>query len=88
MLAVHGLDASKNVMNILCSGLADAGFEVFSIDLPGHGDARAPFNALRARDAVEQVLILLGADTAVIGHSLGGALLLDIASDRHVPAKV
>jgi hypothetical protein len=88
ILAVHGLNASKNVMNILCRGLADAGFEVYSIDLPGHGDSREPFHALRARSAVRQVLERLGPDTVVAGHSLGGALLLDIASERHVSAMV
>ena len=88
ILVVHGLDASRNVVNILSRGLADGGFEVFSIDLPGHGESRAPFHALRARDAVEQVLDHLGPDTAVVGHSLGGALLLDIAADRRIPAMV
>jgi alpha-beta hydrolase superfamily lysophospholipase len=57
---VHGLDASKSVTNILSSALADAGFEVFSIDLPGHGDSSVPFTAFSARAAVEQVLNVLG----------------------------
>ena len=84
VLVVHGLNANKNVMNLLSYALAAAGFETFAIDLPGHGGSRAPFNGLRARAVLEQVLDRLGPDTALLGHSFGGALLLDIASDRHV----
>ena len=88
ILVVHGLDASKNGMNILCYALADAGFEVFAMDLPGHGDSTAGFTIFGARDAIAQVLDRLGPDTAVLGHSLGGALLLDIAGDRRIPKMV
>jgi pimeloyl-ACP methyl ester carboxylesterase len=82
VLVVHGLDANKEMMNLLCMGLSDAGFEVYSIDLPGHGDSKVGFNAVVARQAVNGVLDTLGPDTIVIGHSLGGALLLDLASAR------
>ncbi|HET9131208.1 MAG TPA: alpha/beta fold hydrolase, partial [Terriglobia bacterium] len=82
VLVVHGLDASKEVMNLLCLGLSDAGFEVYSIDLPGHADSKVGFNAIVARQAVQMALDTLGPDTIVIGHSLGGALLLDLASER------
>ena len=83
ILAVHGLNASKNVLNILAYALSDAGFEVFSIDMPGHGDSATAFNAMRARDAVDQVFERLAPDT-VLGHSLGGSLLLDVMHERHV----
>ena len=82
VLVVHGLDADKEMMNVLCLGLSDAGFEVYSIDLPGHGDSKVGFNAMVARRAVNSILDTLGPDAIVIGHSLGGALLLDLASER------
>ena len=88
LLLVHGLNSSKNVMSVLSYGLADAGFEVFAIDLPGHGDSPAPFDALRAQAVIEAVLEKLGPDTSVIGHSLGGALLLDVTNDRPVKKMV
>jgi len=84
VLVVHGLDANKRMLNMLSYALADAGLEVFTIDLPGHGESEAPFNALQARNAVAQILEQLGPETLVLGHSLGGAILLDIAADREV----
>jgi pimeloyl-ACP methyl ester carboxylesterase len=82
ILVVHGLNSGKNVMNVLSYSLAEAGFEVFAIDLPGHGDSAAPFNAIQARNVVGSVLDKLGAQTIVLGHSLGGAILLDLANER------
>jgi alpha-beta hydrolase superfamily lysophospholipase len=49
ILVVHGLDASKNVTSMLSYALTDAGFEVFSIDLPGHGDSPVPFTGSAPR---------------------------------------
>ena len=82
VLVVHGLDCSRDIMNILSFGLADAGFEVFSIDLPGHGESRSGFNAIQARNVVGSVLDRLGQETAVLGHSFGGGVLLDLSGDR------
>jgi pimeloyl-ACP methyl ester carboxylesterase len=84
VLVIHGLDSSSHVMNLMCYGLADAGFEVFSIDFPGHGESRASFNAVRARDVAGQVLDKLGPETAVLGHSFGGGVLLDLADERPI----
>jgi pimeloyl-ACP methyl ester carboxylesterase len=88
VLVAHGLDSSSHVMNLLSYGLADAGFEVFSIDFPGHGESRAGFNAIQARNVVGQVLDKLGPDTAVLGHSFGGGVLLDLADERPIERMV
>lgn len=88
VLAIHGLNSNKGLLNVLSYALADGGLEVFTIDLPGHGESSARFNALRARDTVAQVLDQLGPETLVLGHSLGGAILLDVASDRQVNSMV
>jgi len=42
VLAIHGLNANKNLLNLLSYALADSGLEVFTIDLPGHGQIRRP----------------------------------------------
>jgi hypothetical protein len=80
VLVVHGLDSNKEFMQILCSALADGGFEVYSIDLPGHGDSTANFNGVLARKTLEQAVSLLNPDIAV-GHSMGAALLIDLAHE-------
>jgi len=82
VLVVHGLDANKEVMNLLCRGMADAGFNVYAMDMPGHGASTVGFNTILARQAVNAALDVLGPDTIAMGHSLGGALLLDLANDR------
>jgi hypothetical protein len=82
VLVVHGLNASKEFMQMFCAALADAGFDVYAIDLPGHGDSPVGFTASLARDAVAQSLDYLGAVNIVVGHSLGAGLLLDVANSR------
>jgi hypothetical protein len=85
---VHGLDASKETMRPISESLADAGFEVYNIDLPGHGDSPAGFNATAAREAVRHALVHAGPDSIVLGHSLGAGLLLDLAGDQEFSTMV
>jgi pimeloyl-ACP methyl ester carboxylesterase len=79
-LVVHGLDANKEFMQIFSSALADAGVEVYAIDLPGHGDSIAGFNGLLARSVLERAVSIVKPDIAV-GHSMGAALLIDLAHE-------
>ena len=83
VVAVHGLDSNKEFMQIFCSALADTGFEVYAIDLPGHGDSTSGFNGMLARSAVEQAVSYLNPDVA-IGHSMGASLLIDLAQDMRL----
>lgn len=75
-------------MQVFSAALADAGFDVYSIDLPGHGDSIAGFSATRARSVVAQALDQLGAVDVAVGHSLGAGLLLDLANERSLPRTV
>jgi hypothetical protein len=69
-------------MQIFSSALAEGGFEVYIIDLPGHGDSPEGFSATVAAKALDNALTYLGNETAVVGHSLGAGLLLDLATRR------
>jgi len=80
VLVVHGLDASKEVTRLISAALADGGFEVYDIDLPGHGDSAAKFRTDLAQHAIHNAKAFLGEDTIVLGHSLGASLLLDLAA--------
>jgi hypothetical protein len=84
LLVVHGLGGNKDMLNLLGYGLADAGVEVYSIDLPGHGSSTEPFNAVAAEEVVRQVFHRLGPGTNVLGHSLGAALALDLAHEEPI----
>jgi pimeloyl-ACP methyl ester carboxylesterase len=79
VLVIHGLDVSKEVMHLLSAALADAGFPVYSIDLPGHGDSKARFQTELAEQAIRNTKAFLGGEISVVGHSLGAGLLLDLA---------
>lgn len=88
VLVVHGLDSSKETMQILSAALADGGFDVYNIDLPGHGDSPVGFDTAVAEQAVVGVLNRIGGDCVALGHSMGAAFLLDIAAGRRFPGLV
>jgi len=88
VLVIHGLDASKENMSLISAALADGGFQVYAIDLPGHGDSQAAFRADVAEQAILQAKKYLGGDTIVLGHSLGAGLLLDVAATEHFSTMV
>ena len=88
VLVVHGLDATKETMRTISASLVDAGFEVYTIDLPGHGDSPVGFDANTAREAIRHVLLHIGPESIVLGHSLGAGLLLDLAGDQQFSTMV
>ncbi len=88
VLAIHGLDVSREVMSFISAALADGGFEVYAIDLPGHGASKVKFDAALAEQAIRNVAQKLGEHTIVLGHSLGAGLLLDLAANQHFSTMV
>ena len=80
VLVIHGLDVSKEVMRLISAALADGGFEVYAIDLPGHGDSGSKFQTDLAQQAIRNAKAFLGGKTIVLGHSLGAGLVLDLAA--------
>jgi len=79
VLVVHGLNAAKETSQIISAALADGGFEVYAIDLPGHGDSNTAFHTAVAQKAIRNATIHLDPQ-AVVAHSMGAGLLLDLAA--------
>ena len=88
VLVVHGLDVSREVMSLISAALADGGFEVYAIDLPGHGASQVKFQTALAEQAIRNVAMRLGENTIVLGHSLGAGLLLDLGANQHFSTMV
>jgi pyruvate dehydrogenase E2 component (dihydrolipoamide acetyltransferase) len=83
ILLVHGYGGDRNSWLFLQEPLA-AKYRVYALDLPGHGTSAkdvgdGTLDVLA--DAVTGVLDALGADRAhLVGHSLGGAVVLAVAA--------
>jgi pimeloyl-ACP methyl ester carboxylesterase len=88
VLVVHGLDVSKETVGFLAQALADGGFDVYSIDLPGHGDSKVGFQTDLAQRAISNAKRHLGEKTIVVGHSMGAGLLLDLAETEQFSTMV
>ncbi len=86
----HGLSANKRIMSYTTAGYASQGLRVFVPDLPGHGRSAGPFSYERSEQCSENLVreliargLLDPEQTILVGHSLGGAVALRVAS--HVP---
>ncbi|MEO8549191.1 MAG: alpha/beta fold hydrolase [Kofleriaceae bacterium] len=94
VLCVHGFTGTPYEMRFLGEHLADAGFRVRGLRLPGHGTSPEDLDRTTWRDwagAVEHAfdeLRAVGAPVAVVGQSLGGLLALHLASHRPEVAAV
>jgi pimeloyl-ACP methyl ester carboxylesterase len=90
VLLVHGWDGRGTQMGKIASAVADAGFEVICLDLPGHGESPGKLTHVPgAKDALLRVGEELGPFHAVIGHSFGAgaaifALYHGLKADRAV----
>lgn len=83
---VHGLGSHGAAFAPLAEALTAAGLVVTAVDLPGHGRSPGPRGGLRHwrqfRDAVSALLqhtaaAAPGLPLVLLGHSLGGAIVLD-----------
>ncbi|CAN5530992.1 acetoin dehydrogenase dihydrolipoyllysine-residue acetyltransferase subunit [soil metagenome] len=86
ILFLHGLGGSLGSWQIVLGGLAGQ-YRVVALDLPGHGasaktePSQADYSITGHAYAIGESLDLLGLkDTILVGHSLGGAVALSLAS--------
>jgi carboxylesterase len=90
-LLLHGLSANRRVMQSLGAWLAASGFQVYLLDLPGHGASTEAYSFSRAESCITSAVLNLerrgsieARNTVVIGHSMGGAIAVRISD--HFPA--
>jgi len=95
-IVLHGLAANRRVMRLLGESLAaDDDLRVYLLDLPGHGDNTEPFSFAGAEACAAAAIEKLIRDrtispkrTAIIGHSMGGAIAIRLADRVPVAATV
>lgn len=86
-IVVHGLAGWSRTWWRVASALAEQGWRVIGIDLPGHGESPAIAGTMTREEAAGDVAATveaLGATPAdlVIGHSLGAAVVMELAHLR------
>ena len=88
VLMIHGWGCSAYSFRKLMAPLAEAGYRALAIDLRGHGASDKPSDApMYSAEAMAGFLVAvmdtIGLDRAAgVAHSLGGAVMIDVAS-RH-----
>ena len=70
-LLAHGVTASKETLFRFAEALAVAGFDCYTIDLPGHGESRQAFSIHRVLAKPAEVAKALGPVDVFLGHSMG-----------------
>jgi len=96
LLLLHGWACSAYTFRKNYAALARAGYRVNAPDLRGHGLSDKPLDATQytlaamAEHAIEIMDALGAARTAVVGHSMGAAIALQVAlqAPERVPALV
>ncbi len=80
-LIVHGLGSNAAGWWRVGPALADAGFHVTGVDLRGHGESHSPSDYSMAGYAAD-LLALADRWDVVLGHSLGGAAVIQALVER------
>lgn len=89
VVLVHGAWQGDYIWNQTKSDLIAAGYRVSVVKLPGHGDNNTPAHQISFQDYVNQVTNAINAydePVILVGHSLGGAVITQTASQ--LPQKI
>lgn len=83
---LHGVTLSARAWHYQLIDLVAAGFRVVTLEHRGHGDSRAGSDGYTesrmAQDLYEVLLALRLADATLVGHSIGGMLILQLMVDH------
>lgn len=84
VLLIHGFSSNARVWNRTAAKLSEAGYHVVAPDLRGHGKsspAEAGFDMPTLSRDMAAVLDQVGREAIVVGHSLGGNIAVELASE-------
>lgn len=87
LVLLHGITSSARGWWRVAPQLAQLGYRVYALDLPGHGQSElfGEHRIDRVASLIAEALVTLKLDTpAVVGHSWGGAVALALASSMPV----
>lgn len=92
IVLVHGLAVSSDYLQPIMRSMAELGFSVFALDLPGHGYSTKPPHALtvpQAAEVLKRWAIMLGlyGRLHLAGHSMGGQIVVEAAVNNPSLAK-
>lgn len=80
VLVVHGWGSRSEHMLTLVEALRSSGRTVIALDLPGHGASTGrALNMVLAVEAVDAAWRQFGPFSAMVGHSFGGAVIVNAA---------
>lgn len=85
ILLVHGAWMGSWAWSDVKARLEARGARVTAVELPGHGDDTTPVAAVSLRayvDTVEAALDALPAPVMLVGHSMGGMVVTEVADER------
>ncbi len=87
IVLLHGVGLDRTIWDLVAPRLVDAGYEVVTPDLRGHGRSpRIPEGRIELDDLAADVEPLLGSAAHLVGFSLGGLVALRVA--QRAPARV
>lgn len=91
MVVLHGWGSSAQLMRPVAAALEDR-WRVYTVDLPGHGQAPVPDQAMDVADHAHAVHDLIRerapGGATIVGHSNGGRIALWMASDPDLQGAV
>ena len=70
-LLAHGVTASKETLFRFGEALAAAGFDCYTVDLPGHGESRQRFASTVVVAQMDRIARAIGPVDIFVGHSMG-----------------